>query len=185
MRSMYTDLPSHPQAIIQTNIGRIIPGHPSMGSWLTYGLGTENRNLPGFIAMCPGMPNVGPQLWSSAFLPADLPGHLRACNESDPEKMIQHLVNRQAQRCRAAPRTGSGGSAEQAGPGAQRPRCATGRPHPVHGSGVPDAGRSAGCVRYLERDRSHPAALRYHAQPRLRRSRSIRPRATATSPAAA
>ena len=41
-----------------------------MGSWLTYGLGTENQNLPGFIAMCPGMPDVGAQLWSSAFLPS-------------------------------------------------------------------------------------------------------------------
>src|SRR5580704_14143254 len=44
LRSMYCDLPSHPQAIIQANTGRIVPGHPSMGSWLTYGLGTENDN---------------------------------------------------------------------------------------------------------------------------------------------
>jgi hypothetical protein len=94
VRSMYTDLPSHPQAIIQANTGRIVPGHPSMGSWLTYGLGTENQNLPGFIAMCPGTPNVGPQLWSSAFLPAIHQGTYVPCNESDPEKMIQYLVNK-------------------------------------------------------------------------------------------
>jgi Protein of unknown function (DUF1501) len=94
LRSMYCDLPSHPQAIIQANTGRIIPGQPSIGSWLTYGLGTENQNLPGFIAMCPGMPNVGPQLWSSAYLPSVYQGTYVPCHESEPEKMIQHLVNR-------------------------------------------------------------------------------------------
>ena len=83
IRSMYTDLPSHPQAILQISSGHIIPGFPSMGSWLTYGLGTENQNLPGFIAMCPGMPNVGPQLWSSAFLPAAHQGTYVPCDETD------------------------------------------------------------------------------------------------------
>jgi hypothetical protein len=63
-----------------------------MGSWLTYGLGTENQNLPGFIAMCPGMPNVGAQLWSSAYLPSIYQGTYVPCNENEPEKMIQHLV---------------------------------------------------------------------------------------------
>jgi hypothetical protein len=95
---MYCDLPSHPQAIIQANSGRIIPGHPSMGAWLTYGLGTENQNLPGFIAMCPGMPNVGAQLWSSAYLPSIYQGTYVPCHESEPEKMIQHLVNRSISR---------------------------------------------------------------------------------------
>ena len=95
LRSMYCDLPSHPQAIIQANTGRIVPGHPSLGSWLTYGLGTENENLPGFIAMCPGMPNVGAQLWSSAYLPSIYQGTYVPCDESDPEKMIQHLINKQ------------------------------------------------------------------------------------------
>src|SRR6266566_2693033 len=95
VRSMYCVLPSHPQAIIQANTGRIVPGHPAMGSWLTYGLGTENENLPGFIAMCPGVPNVGPQLWSSAYLPSLYQGTYVPCDESDPEKMIQHLINKQ------------------------------------------------------------------------------------------
>src|SRR5205823_3236586 len=90
IRSMHTDLPAHPQAILQMNGGRIIPGFPSMGSWLTYGLGTENRNLPGFIALCAGVPDVGPQLWSSAFLPAAYQGTYVPNDETDPEKMIQH-----------------------------------------------------------------------------------------------
>jgi hypothetical protein len=91
IRSMKTDLPAHPQAILQMNVGRIIPGFPSMGSWITYGLGTENRNLPGFIALCAGVPDVGPQLWSSAFLPAIYQGTYVPNDETDPEKMIQHL----------------------------------------------------------------------------------------------
>src|SRR5262249_44841032 len=45
------------------------PTRPSMGSWLTYGLGSENQNLPGFVVLCPGKPVVGPQLWSNSFLP--------------------------------------------------------------------------------------------------------------------
>ena len=96
IRSMRTDLPAHPQAILQMNVGRIIPGFPSMGSWLTYGLGSENRNLPGFISLCAGVPDVGPQLWSSAFLPAVYQGTYVPSDETDPEKMIQHLRSRAA-----------------------------------------------------------------------------------------
>ncbi len=94
IRSMHTDLPAHPQAILQMNSGRIIPGFPSWGSWLTYGLGSENKNLPGFVSLCAGMPDVGPQLWSSAFLPSVHQGTYVPIDESDPEKMIQHLRNR-------------------------------------------------------------------------------------------
>ena len=94
IRSMHCDLPAHPQAILQMNVGRIIPGFPSMGAWLTYGLGSENRNLPGFISMCAGVPDVGAQLWSAAFLPAIYQGTYVPCDETDPEKMIQHLRNR-------------------------------------------------------------------------------------------
>jgi hypothetical protein len=91
LRSMHTDLPAHPQAILQMNSGRIIPGFPSWGAWTTYGLGTENANLPGFISLCAGVPDVGAQLWSSAFLPAVYQGTYVPADESDPEKMIQHL----------------------------------------------------------------------------------------------
>ncbi|HEU0120928.1 MAG TPA: DUF1501 domain-containing protein [Bryobacteraceae bacterium] len=94
VRSMHTDLPAHPQAILQMNSGRIIPGFPSWGAWTTYGLGTENANLPGFISLCAGVPDVGAQLWSSAFLPALYQGTYVPADESDPEKMIQHLRNR-------------------------------------------------------------------------------------------
>jgi len=53
------------------NTGHTQVGRPSLGSWLTYGLGTDNKNLPGFVVLCPDVPTtVGPPLWNSAFLPA-------------------------------------------------------------------------------------------------------------------
>ncbi|HEY2881502.1 MAG TPA: DUF1501 domain-containing protein [Pirellulales bacterium] len=70
IRSMHADSPQHERALLFMNSGNIQPIRPSLGSWVTYGLGTENQNLPGFIVMCPGKPVVGPQLWSNSFLPA-------------------------------------------------------------------------------------------------------------------
>ncbi|MCX6602979.1 MAG: DUF1501 domain-containing protein [Acidobacteria bacterium] len=93
INSMHSDLPAHPQAILQMNTGRIIPGYPSWGSWLTYGLGTENKNLPGFVALCAGMPDVGSNLWNNAFLPSVQQGTYVPNDDADPEKMIQHLRN--------------------------------------------------------------------------------------------
>src|SRR5579862_1105607 len=70
IRSMYTDIPNHEPSLFLMNCGHRVPGRPSMGSWLTYGLGSENQNLPGYVVLCPGYPIVGAQLWSSTFLPA-------------------------------------------------------------------------------------------------------------------
>src|SRR6185295_11708957 len=49
IRSMYTDRPNHEPSLLMLNSGDRLPGRPAMGSWLTYGLGTENQNLPGYI----------------------------------------------------------------------------------------------------------------------------------------
>ena len=67
-----------------------MPGRPSMGSWVTYGLGTENANLPGFVVLCPGLPVLGHPLWSSTFLPGGLPGHVhqhsgQRSRQADPD----------------------------------------------------------------------------------------------------
>src|SRR6202042_673526 len=71
IKSMYTDIPNPEPSLLMMNVGHIQPGRPSMGSWLTYGLGTENKNLPGFVVLCPQVPTtVGPPLWSAGFLPA-------------------------------------------------------------------------------------------------------------------
>jgi hypothetical protein len=94
IRSMYTDLPNHEPSLLMMNCGDKFPGRPSMGSWLTYGLGTENQNLPGFVVMCPGLPIVGPQLWTSSFLPAVYQGTYIPNNESEPDKLVPYIRNR-------------------------------------------------------------------------------------------
>jgi hypothetical protein len=91
IRSMHTERPNHEPSLFMLNCGTVLPGRPSMGSWLTYGLGTENRNLPGFVVMCPGVPVIGPQLWSSAFLPAEFQGVHLPNNETDIEKLIPYI----------------------------------------------------------------------------------------------
>ena len=94
IRSMHTDVPNHEPGLFMMNCGAIQPGRPSMGSWITYGLGTENRNLPGFVVLCPGVPTVGPPLWESAFLPAVYQGtHIRT-EETDPKKLIRYIQNK-------------------------------------------------------------------------------------------
>jgi hypothetical protein len=65
-----------------------------MGSWVTYGLGTENRSLPGFVVLCPGFPTFGASLWSSAFLPSIYHGSHISNSERDPLKMIQNIRNK-------------------------------------------------------------------------------------------
>ncbi len=93
VRSCKTDVPNHESALFMMNCGHIQAGRPSMGSWLTYGLGTENQNLPGFVVLCPGTPVVGPPLWNSAFLPAVYQGTYVSNKETDPEKLIRNIRN--------------------------------------------------------------------------------------------
>lgn len=93
IRSMHTDIPNHEPSMLMMNTGFSQAGRPSMGAWLTYGLGTENANLPGFVVLCPDVPTtVGPPLWDSAFLPAIHQGTFIADKVSDkqkPEKLIE------------------------------------------------------------------------------------------------
>jgi Protein of unknown function (DUF1501) len=94
IRSMYTDNPNHEPSLLMMNSGNMQPIRPSLGSWLTFGLGTENQNLPGFVVLCPGKPVVGPQLWSNSFLPGIYQGtHIR--NQTiDPDRIIRDITNR-------------------------------------------------------------------------------------------
>ena len=94
IRSMHTERPNHEPSLFMFNCGILLPGRPSMGSWLTYGLGTENQNLPGFVVLCPGFPVVGPQLWTSSFLPAVYQGTYIPNNETEPEKLIPYIRNK-------------------------------------------------------------------------------------------
>ncbi|MEP6535574.1 MAG: DUF1501 domain-containing protein [Bryobacteraceae bacterium] len=94
IRSMHTDIPNHEPSLFMLNCGENLVSRPSLGSWITYGLGTENMNLPGFVVLCPGTPVVGSPLWNSSFLPAVYQGTYIPNNEKDPEKLIQFVHNK-------------------------------------------------------------------------------------------
>ncbi|MCP4194816.1 MAG: DUF1501 domain-containing protein [Planctomycetaceae bacterium] len=93
IRSMHTDIPNHEPSLLMMNSGETQPTRPAMGSWLLYGLGTENQNLPGFVVLCPGKPVVGPQLWSNSFLPGIFQGTHINNAKMDPAKVIPHINN--------------------------------------------------------------------------------------------
>ncbi len=106
VHSMHTDIPNHEPSLLMLNTGHTQVGRPSMGSWLTYGLGTANRNLPGFVVLCPNVPTtVGPPMWNNAFLPAIHQGTLISDHvekqtpdeligrDFDPKKVLRHLRN--------------------------------------------------------------------------------------------
>jgi hypothetical protein len=76
------------------NSGNLQPIRPSMGSWLTYALGSDNQNLPGFIVLCPGKPVVGPQLWSNSFLPGIYQGTHINNKTVDPKTIILDVRSR-------------------------------------------------------------------------------------------
>ncbi len=98
VRSMVADNINHNGACLQMNTGEQAFSRPSLGSWLTYGIGSENQNLPGFVVISPARPSQGAPLWSSSFLPAAYQGTL----VSDLSNPIANLTNgsfsREAQR---------------------------------------------------------------------------------------
>ena len=95
IRSMHADVPNHEPSLMLMNCGEARQARPCLGSWLMYGLGTENQNLPGFIVMCPGgFPIAESQNWQSAFLPGIFQGTYIDSRHSDIEKLIAHIHNR-------------------------------------------------------------------------------------------
>ncbi|MCA9088584.1 MAG: DUF1501 domain-containing protein [Planctomycetaceae bacterium] len=96
VRSMYADVPNHEPSLMLMNCGDARQPRPSMGSWVTYGLGTENQNLPGFIAMCPnGYPITESANWRSAFLPGVFQGTYIDTKHEDIEQLIENIRNKQ------------------------------------------------------------------------------------------
>ncbi|MFO0875992.1 MAG: DUF1501 domain-containing protein [Gemmataceae bacterium] len=93
IRSMHTNVPNHEPSLLMMTTGEQQPTRPSMGSWLLYGLGCENQNLPGFVVLCPGKPVVGPQLWSNSFLPGIYQGTHINNSRIDPRSAIPHLAS--------------------------------------------------------------------------------------------
>jgi hypothetical protein len=94
LRGVWTDNPNHEPGLLMMNSGNMQPIRPSLGSWLTYALGSENQNLPGYVVLCPGKPVVGPQLWSNSFLPGVYQGtHINNKN-LDPKTIIRDVNSR-------------------------------------------------------------------------------------------
>jgi hypothetical protein len=95
IRSMQADVPNHEPSLMLMNCGDARLVRPSFGSWVTYGLGSENQNLPGFIAMCPGgYPIQETQNWQSAFLPGVYQGTYINTRHTELEKLIENIRNR-------------------------------------------------------------------------------------------
>lgn len=94
IRSMHTNVPNHEPSLLLMNCGESRLPRPSMGSWLTYGLGTENQNLPGFVSMCPnGFPVSDAMNWQNAFLPGIFQGTYIDTKHEEIEKLIEHVKN--------------------------------------------------------------------------------------------
>jgi hypothetical protein len=96
IRSMYAQVPNHEPSLMLMNCGDSVQTRPSMGSWLLYGLGTENQNLPGFIAMCPGgLPIKDNENWQSAFLPGAYQGTYIDSKHREIRKLIENIEHEQ------------------------------------------------------------------------------------------
>ena len=94
IRSMTTDIPAHEFATLLMNTGNGRIMRPSLGSWVTYGMGTLNQNLPGYIAMCPdGFPTGGSPNWQCGYLPGAFQGTAVNTRFTEIEKLIENIRN--------------------------------------------------------------------------------------------
>src|SRR6266702_3727417 len=93
IRSMQANTPNHEQSMRLMNCGDERLSRPSMGAWVTYGIGSENQNLPGFIAMCPGLPVADSSNWRSAFLPGIYQGTHIDTRQTSVERLIENIRN--------------------------------------------------------------------------------------------
>jgi hypothetical protein len=101
IHSMTADSPIHGSAMLMMNSGKILSGSPSLGSWINYGLGTVNEDLPGYVVMLDpsGGPISGAKNWSSGYMPASLQGSiLRAKGAPILDLQSPDGVSRELQR---------------------------------------------------------------------------------------
>jgi len=93
VRSMQADVPNHEPSLMLMNCGHSRELRPSVGSWLTYGLGSENENLPGYVAMCPGgKPIKEAKNWQAGFLPGNYQGTYIDPKQRQVDQLIPHLT---------------------------------------------------------------------------------------------
>lgn len=99
IRSMHADVPNHEPSLLLMNCGEARLIRPSVGSWVTYGLGTENQNLPAFIVMCPGgYPIQESQNWQAGFLPGVYQGTYIDTKHTAIERLIENITNHRVTR---------------------------------------------------------------------------------------
>lgn len=96
IRSMYAQVPNHEPSLMLMNCGDSVQARPSAGAWVLYGLGTENENLPGFVAMCPGgLPIKDTENWQSAFLPGAYQGTFVDSKHEELSKLVENIEHPQ------------------------------------------------------------------------------------------
>jgi hypothetical protein len=96
IRSMYAQVPNHEPSLMLMNCGDSIQPRPSVGAWVMYGLGSENENLPGFIAMCPGgLPIKDSENWQAGFLPGAYQGTYIDSQHRELGKLIENIEHPQ------------------------------------------------------------------------------------------
>ncbi len=93
IRSMFANTPNHEQSMRLMNTGDERLSRPSYGAWLTYGLGCENQNLPGFVTLCPGLPVADSSNWRSSFLPGIYQGTYLDTRKTTATELIANIQN--------------------------------------------------------------------------------------------
>ena len=92
IRSMYAQVPNHEPSLMLMNCGDSVQPRPSVGAWVLYGMGSENQNLPGFIAMCPnGYPIKDTENWQSGFLPGVYQGTFVDSQHRQLDRLIENI----------------------------------------------------------------------------------------------
>jgi hypothetical protein len=103
IRSMHADVPNHEPSLMLMNCGEGRLVRPSMGSWICYGLGSENENLPAYISLCPGgMPIKRSENWRSSFLPGRFQGTYLDSSIQQVDQMLENLHNTNVSDARQA-----------------------------------------------------------------------------------
>ncbi len=97
VRSLYAHAPNHEPSLMLMNCGDSAQARPSVGSWVLYGLGSENQNLPGFIAMCPGgHPVKDVANWQAGFLPGSFQGTFVDSQHREVDRLLENIRSRHA-----------------------------------------------------------------------------------------
>ena len=97
IRSMKAQVPNHEPSLMLMNCGDGVQARPSVGSWVLYGLGSANRNLPGFVALSPGgYPTKGPDNWQAGFLPGSFQGTYIDSKHESLARIIENIEHPQA-----------------------------------------------------------------------------------------